>query len=176
MITIQEKLEFLKYLSQTHRQQFDERRRYEIKIVFSIITFYILTVSAIYTKGINIELIKYRFNTIIFVAIAIALVIDIIAIIFMGKIHRSNHIELRFAESTEDCIEKMLNSGKNEKYESFDIKNFKWFECENCQRKFLMLSLECSMIFVFSVVAILLIFLKFLPIHTCYWWALGISP
>jgi len=49
------KLDGLKYLSSSQRNLHEKRKKYEWQIVFTVLAFYILTVSAFYTKDIKVN-------------------------------------------------------------------------------------------------------------------------
>lgn len=94
------KFECLMFISQIHRSQFDERRRYEFKILFTSLSFYVFSVAAIYGGKITLP-IDLRLKLMVWIMfIAIAGVTSI----FLANVHMANHKNKRFAEKAENAI------------------------------------------------------------------------
>ncbi len=102
---IKDKIESLKYLSQIHRQQFDERRKYEWKIIFTVLTFYVLCVSAVYVQKITIK--SYEWLIWLFFIILAGAVSE-----FLRCLHKANDKNKKIAQSAEDTISKLIGNEK----------------------------------------------------------------
>ena len=96
----------LKHMSQIHRSQFDERRRTEWKIVFTILAFYIGIIVA------RINGVKLPNIWLVFVVWIFLIVLAYITIRYLQKIHESNHTNKMIARKAEDAIVKILNGEK----------------------------------------------------------------
>ena len=100
-------IEGLKHISKTHRSQFDERRKTEWKIVFTILAFYIGIIAAKITDKIEIE--KNYLELIIAIWLFF-LVIAIITILYLRRIHKANHTNKLIAKKAEDAIVAILQN------------------------------------------------------------------
>lgn len=136
-LEIKEKLEYLKFLSQTHRSVFDERRRYEWKIFFTVLSLYVLTVAAVYGGTITIS--KVLFIVLIWL---IFIFLAVITAIFLGFIHMANSKNKIAAEKSENYIAliiedkdptKILTNTDKTKPSlfSFDDNNISWTKWNN---------------------------------------------
>lgn len=96
-----EKIEPLKFMSETHRREFNERRRYEIKIVLTVLTFYVLAGSSRFTEHFPDNL-PCWFKVIIWTAF---IVLAIVSSIFLWFVHNANSINKTIAERSEEAIE-----------------------------------------------------------------------
>lgn len=110
-----DKLESLKFISQTHRALFDERRKIEWKIIFTYLSFYIGIITARYSGKLD-ETFKALHENIYFeIVIAIAfLFITIITIVYLGFIHIANNKNKYFAENAENTIVKIIANQSND--------------------------------------------------------------
>jgi len=101
-MTPERKLEYLKLISQTHRSQFDGRRGYEWKIVLTLLTFYVLSVTAKYKYPNDIQLPPCWW-----VWFIICLLTGI-TIIYLANVHMANNKNKTFAERAEGAIVEIL--------------------------------------------------------------------
>lgn len=102
----------LKHLSSTHRELHNNRRKYEWKVFFTFLSFYVLTVLAFLTKDFNIKVTEKCCYILLFVLIYIT--IAVFAILFLYNLHKANSKNVGVAEYCEDSIIEILNDGKNE--------------------------------------------------------------
>ncbi len=107
---LKDKLECLKFISQVHRSQFDERRRYEWKIVFTSLSFYALCVAAIYGGKITLTS-SWQFKLVIWVMF---LVLAVVIATFLASLHTANNMNKTFAQRAEGAIADILD-GKERK-------------------------------------------------------------
>lgn len=112
-------------ISQTHRAQGDERRKYEWRILTTTVSFYVLTVAAKYTT-------KADFPDSLGFKISLGILFLLLSIIttgYLSAIHKANRINKNFAEAAENAIIKLT---KDEqllgilKDISANSKNVKW--------------------------------------------------
>ena len=103
-LTNQEKLDGLKYLSQIHRQQFDERRKYEWKTFFTCVTIFVLLGAA----QLKMEIFVWNDPCIRLALVFAVLFIIVICICFLISVTRANRINKTFAKNAENLIEDML--------------------------------------------------------------------
>ena len=100
-------LRYLEFMSKTHRQQLNERQKYEWKVVFTTISFYILAVLAVYGGKIPIPPNPFVFKLliwIVFVAVAI------ITILYLANVSMANNKNKIIAEDHEDALTSMLKN------------------------------------------------------------------
>jgi hypothetical protein len=102
---LNDKIDGLKFISQVRRSEFNERRVYELKIVFTSLTFYVLCVAAKYNGGVKLPN-DYLFK---FVVLALFLLLARIISAFLCDIHIANYKNKTFAQYAENDINKMLN-------------------------------------------------------------------
>lgn len=110
-----DQLKGLQYLSQTHRNEFNERRKCEYKVLLSLLTFFVLCAVSTLSDKIKIpndSLLFIRFIWIIF---------SLTAIIFskyLIDLHSANNINKKIAEISEGKIADILeiSSKKNEDF------------------------------------------------------------
>jgi len=100
-----DKLEGLKFLTQTHRSEFDERRKYEWKIIFTLLTFYIISIATKYGGNIHLPT-DNKFLSIVWSGF---LALAIITSIFLGYIHMANNKNKTIAENAEEAIGMLIN-------------------------------------------------------------------
>jgi len=110
-VGLREKLEYLKFISQIHRSQFTERTKYEWKIVSTTLTFYVLSVVAVYSGRITLSNIESGGHA----SIALRLIIPgmflfLAAVIaaYLGYVHMGNNKNKTFAENAEHSIRDLL--------------------------------------------------------------------
>ncbi|MCK4698204.1 MAG: hypothetical protein KAT53_07875 [Dehalococcoidia bacterium] len=115
---LRDKLECLKFISQIHRSQFDERRRYEWKIVFTALTFYVLCVAAIY--GGNITLPSGWISTVVVWGLSIGLAVSIAT--FLASLHTANNKNKTFAENAEKAIADLVEDKEPTTLSLFSLK------------------------------------------------------
>jgi len=118
---LKDRLEALKFISQVHRSQFNERRRYEWKIVFTSLTFYVLCVAATYGGWVSIPS-NWEFKLgiwIMFLALAVAVAT------FLSSLHTANNMNKTFAQRAEDAIADMLDGKERETLSLFSNPNIR---------------------------------------------------
>lgn len=93
----------LKHISQVHRSQFDERRKTEWKIVFTVLAFYFGIITAKITNSIDTSQNKLGVTIVIFF-------IAFITIFYLRRIHIANHTNKIIAQKAEDAIVKCLKN------------------------------------------------------------------
>ena len=95
----------LKHLSSIHRGQFDERRKYEWKVLLSTLSFYVLPAFAKFSNNIKLpegQIFKSAI-WIFFLFLAIA------AINYLRKFHKANDENKSRAQKAEEAIAKLIN-------------------------------------------------------------------
>lgn len=106
-----EKLECLKFISQIHRSQFTQRTKYEWKIVLTTLTFYVLSVVAVYSNRITLSSIEFGGLASIDVRLIIAKMFLFLAAViaaYLGYVHMGNNKNKTFAENAEHAIRDLL--------------------------------------------------------------------
>ena len=106
-----EKLECLKFISQIHRSQFTERTRYEWKIVFTTLTFYVLSIVAVYSGQITLPSVEsgiLAFIVLRSIVLGMFLGLATVIAIYLGYIHMGNNKNKTFAENAEHTIGNLL--------------------------------------------------------------------
>lgn len=96
-----EKLESFRFLAKMHRNQFDERRKYEWKIIFTILSFYVL--SALFTLQ---DKVNPASAWIIWLSFSI---LAVISIVFLAFLHAAKFKNREIAHRAEDAILEILN-------------------------------------------------------------------
>ncbi len=96
------KLDCLKFISQIHRDQLIERRKYEWQIFYATLSFYIVFIYIVLSGKVNLPswVPKPVWGTIL-------ILIAIIVIRFLNYLHRANNTNKAFAEYAEDAIGEM---------------------------------------------------------------------
>ena len=117
------KLESLKFISRTHRSQFDERRRYEWKVVFTLLTFYVLSVAAIYGGNVTVPE-GWLFELIVWIFFLGLLVVTAI---FLASVHMANGKNKSFAENAESAIDTLLGDETQTTPSLFSLENSKYW-------------------------------------------------
>ncbi len=142
-------LEGYKFLSRNHRTLHNQRRKYEWKVVFTILTLFVLTVSAFYTNNFKISNDHKYF---VFVLVLLSFVsLIIISYKFLKLLHKANAKNKQIAEYSEDNLNKLINKKElifenfQNMHPNFDSWAFRW---------------QILTIILFALIAIGLIFLK----------------
>ncbi|MDD5050956.1 MAG: hypothetical protein PHV93_04460 [Candidatus Pacebacteria bacterium] len=100
-----EKIDSLKFMSETHRRELSERRRYEFKIVITVITFYVLAGASRFTGEFPVSL-PCWFKVILWSAF---LILVVVSSIFLRSVHNANYANKSIAERSESAIEALIN-------------------------------------------------------------------
>ena len=103
-----EKNEILEFISQTHRQEFDRRRVYEWRVLFSILTLYVLSVAGKLSGKLNLSSID-NFQIYIWVGF---IGLSIVSIWYLFHIHAAHGVNKHIAEVAERAL--ILKSGEKE--------------------------------------------------------------
>lgn len=104
-----EKAELLRFLSETHRDQLVDRRKYEWKIIFTVLTFYVLVPAT--RLEVRIDIFPHSLIYVLFAALAFATTLGLVCV------HLGHHKNLRTAERAEAGLQALL---KDEPF-GFDI-------------------------------------------------------
>jgi hypothetical protein len=119
-LSCDKQLDALKFLSESHRSLHEKRQKYEWKIIFSALTFFVSSVVAVYSQKISLPgnnfirmLIWVLFPSFAFVTIG-----------FLRYIHTANGRNKSFAEDVERNIRAMVNQKPIENIE-FSIDKFR---------------------------------------------------
>lgn len=123
-------LEGLKYLSETNRKLHEIRQKYEWRIVFAVLTFYILAMAAL--LGLNqsgaetTKLFTHILDSRIYLYVGffIISIISLASILLLLNIHRANDKNKKIAENAEKEIANYLNV-KDRIYFKVDLKKRK---------------------------------------------------
>lgn len=99
LMTPKEKCDALQFLARIHRSQFDERRKHEWKVVFTILTFFVLVAAA----GVKGEFQKPLLAGYVFYSLAA------ISSLFLAFVHHANHLNKIIAQAAESGIQDILN-------------------------------------------------------------------
>jgi hypothetical protein len=158
-VPIENKIDGLKFVSQTHRAQFDGRRNYEYKIVFAVLSFYISTLAIIY--GGQIVFPSYLNYKLIFPLIFLCLAVG--TAIFLGYLHFANNINKTFAENAENTINDLFMNKNPSEPSLFKLDNttywISWRPIKGKKGKWAWFW-QVLALFVFSITASILIILK----------------
>lgn len=103
-MTDTDRIEALTHLSQVHRGQFDERRKYEWKAFVTLLTFYVLCVASKYAGKSRIPD-NLLFNIIVWIAF---IGIAVLTSLFLARVNIANKINKGIAKSAEDLEREML--------------------------------------------------------------------
>ena len=95
------------YLSSSQRKLHEKRQKYEWKIVFTVLTFYILTVSVLYTKDVQVN--ANRNCLMIFLVCLVFFCLIVISIKFLRTLHFANAKNKQIAEYSDNNINKLIN-------------------------------------------------------------------
>ncbi len=100
-----DRLDYLKFISQTHRSQFDERRKYEWRIVFTTLSFYVLCIATVYGGKVTLPSGLFFKVAVWVIFLALAILVST----FLSSLHTANNINKTFAERAENAIADVLN-------------------------------------------------------------------
>ena len=95
-----DKTDLLKFMSETHRREFNERRRHEIKIVLTVLTFYVLAGSSRFTEYFPDNL-SHVFKVAIWHSF---ILLAIVSSVFLWFVHNANNTNKTIAERSENAI------------------------------------------------------------------------
>ena len=151
-------LECLKFISQTYRSQSTERGKYEWKIVFTLLTFYVLSVVAVYSGQIILPIIpEGGFFGVMgsrLIMWALFIILAVAVSFYLFYLHVCNYRDETIAGNAEEAIRDLL---ENKMPQTLDV-----FQLGTVKNMVLWgLAAEAVTIFIFAFVAGLLIFLKF---------------
>ena len=118
-----DKIDALKFLSETHRSQFNERRKYEWNIIFTTLTFYVLCVPAVF--AIPIHLLGALFAITSVVILIVFIILDWTIINFLQNLHTANNINKEIAQIAEDKILELIAKDRTDEDIFQDIKPIK---------------------------------------------------
>jgi hypothetical protein len=99
-----EKIDSLKFMSETHRREFIERRRFEWKIFFTVLTFYVLAGYTRFTEKFPEELPPW-FIYVVWACFILLAIFSAIILWFICNAHNSN---ITIAERAEGYIESII--------------------------------------------------------------------
>ena len=103
-VSVKDKIEYCKFMSQTQRTQFENRKKHEWKLFFSLIILFALTIINKATNNpIKIDMVKSNVSI-------IYKVITICSIFYFIFIHRANNINKIIAENSENIVPKLFNN------------------------------------------------------------------
>lgn len=139
-----DKIDGLLQLAKIHRDQFDERRRTEWKLVFTVLAFYFSLITVKITKQINLKNDQYWITALVIFGIAI------VAGVYLAFIHNANHKNKSAAGNAENAAEELLGyKGKIFKKTKEITKKHPWFNWSSFSQWLLIgfISLGTYMIF-----------------------------
>lgn len=149
-----DKLDGLKHISQTHRSQLDERRKYEWKIFLASASFYVLSVAAVYKDEI-----KLQGNYIgIFIIYFVFLVQAIVTVLFLGHIHIANNKNKILAENAEKEIAVLIGHKLDAKTNNYWDSSNKFLSRKATGRG--VFFCQAVMIFIFAITSAIVITLR----------------
>ena len=99
------KFEMLQFLSQTHRALHEKRQQYEWRIIFTVLSFYVLSVAAVFNKN-NSQPDFELFNAAVWF---LFLCLATFSAGFLWCIHRANARKKSFAEKAEQGVRELIN-------------------------------------------------------------------
>ena len=110
----------LKFLSETQRSLHEKRQKYEWKIIFASLTFFVASVVAVYSEKIYLP----ETNLIKVLIWVLFLSFAFVTVCFLRSIHTANARNKSFAEDVEQNIIAMVNQQPIEKIE-FSMDRFR---------------------------------------------------
>jgi uncharacterized membrane protein (DUF485 family) len=105
------KFELLKFISQTHRELHAKRQQYEWRILFTVLTFYILSVAATFSRNSTTPNFHW-FHSAVWCAF---LLLAVVSSGFLLYIHRANSKNKSYAEEAEQKLVECLDPDKEVK-------------------------------------------------------------
>ena len=106
-------IDFCRFVSRTNRNAFQERKKHEWRIVFSVLTFYVSVAALKVTKGVALP------NTLWLWVVHLALALA--TIVFLKFIHTANNTDKNIAHNAEHGIQEMLNTGQADALALFNV-------------------------------------------------------
>lgn len=106
MVTNAQLIKVLIHLASSHREQFEQRRRYEWRIIFTALSFYVATAAAF--LGGDLDLQGWRF---LIVGVAY-LLLAIFTCIYLAFIHMAHNMNKSIAEYAEDTLMELALGGQ----------------------------------------------------------------
>lgn len=108
--------EELKFISETHRELFAQRQKYEWRVIFSTLTFFVVAIAFKYSKDSFFPKDIYS-NISIYVFVWDILILwDIVVIWFLYNLHKANATNRAYAELAEKIIIQMVNNENLDEY------------------------------------------------------------
>ncbi|MEW5816876.1 MAG: hypothetical protein AB1798_15955 [Spirochaetota bacterium] len=107
-----DRLEALKFISQTHRSLHDQRRKAELQAFFTSATFYALIGAAKFTGRLTIP--DTNRGVFLFGAWVLLFAVALVSSLYLWGLHAANTVNRRFAEQAEDQIMDALDLKKPE--------------------------------------------------------------
>jgi hypothetical protein len=98
-------LEILRFLAETHRRLFDERRRIESQILLASLGFYVVTVGAVYAKDLKLG------EAARFFLIGAYALLALVTTVFLGHVHMANNKNKTVAEKAEGALLELARTG-----------------------------------------------------------------
>ena len=109
---IDKAIDFCKFISQTNRTLFKNRKNHEWRIFLSILTFYSLTMLYKLTQDVEIK--------IDFLACLIAyFILSFLSIVFFILMHRANNKNKSYAHNAEKAMQRLINGEDIQKLDLF---------------------------------------------------------
>jgi hypothetical protein len=93
-------IDSLKFMSQTHRGQLNERRRHELRVFFTALTFYVLAGAMRFSEHFP-EKLSCLFKVVIWLGF---LLLAVVSSAFLWFIHNASYSNKTIAERAEDAI------------------------------------------------------------------------
>ncbi len=100
-----EQFEALRFLSETHRSLHEKRQKYEWKIIFTTLTFFVASTAAVFSQKVCLPDGAYV-STLIWI---LFLSFAIVAVCFLYSVHKANARNKFFAEQVEDQVTAIAN-------------------------------------------------------------------
>jgi len=101
-------LESLKFISETHRSLHAKRQQYEWRIIFTVLSFYVLSVAAIFSKNTSTPDSQWFKLTVWIVFI----ILSLISSGFLWYVHNANAKNKYYAEEAERKLIEYMNTKK----------------------------------------------------------------
>ena len=160
-MNIDKAMDFCKFISQTHRTLFENRKSHEWRIFLSVMTFYSLTI--LYKlRNDNFEI-----NGSFWACLIAYLVLNVISIVFFSLMHRANNINKSYAHNAEQAMQRLINEEENQ---SLSLFRDNYEETNSCFCKNIFSSLKAgsggywdvliksSVIILFSIASLIVLF------------------
>jgi len=108
-----DKVEVLQFIVTTHRQEFENRRKVEWRVVILCLTFYVLAIALKFKEGVKIPRSAAPLLMLAFLLIAA------VTLVFSFFIHRAHAANKSIAERAESAIQNILNNVDQESLRLF---------------------------------------------------------